>query len=226
VHRNAALGCILRGVPGEGLKVDMNFGSPPLGECFKAERRSGGRRSGKGIPGQLTAQQPRESRFQLFFGKKLLGRSRLPRRVVVDLAIEQKLRSVDEYLGGRLAGVNGNELDARALLISEFNVHGIEGMPAGPWAVNGTMVTRPIIAVARPKMDAAQARPIILPEICAGNPALKPKLNPGGSHEDSSPSESPEFRYRACRVLYRPEAEHTVYRLASATAFPVSCAAI
>jgi hypothetical protein len=86
--------------------------------------------------GELAAEEPGESGFQLFLGKELLRPGRGRRRVVIYLTIEQKLGCVDEHLGGRFAGVDSNELEARALLVVEINVHGVKAMLAGYRAVN------------------------------------------------------------------------------------------
>ena len=67
----------------------------------------------------------REPRLEFLFGEELLGWSRSPRREVVRVAIEQKLRCVDENLGGRFPGVDRNKFDPRALLVTQFDVHGL-----------------------------------------------------------------------------------------------------
>jgi len=72
----------------------------------------------------LAAEETGQPRGHLFLGEELLGRGRLRRGVVVNLAIEQELRGVDEHADRGLAGVNGNELDAGALFVSEIDFHG------------------------------------------------------------------------------------------------------
>lgn len=119
------------------------------------------------------AEEPLESQCERIFGEELLRPGPWRRRVVVHLAIEQKLGRVDEYLGGGFAGVNGDEVDAGALLEVEVKFHGIKAMPRSPGAVNGTLVTSAIfLRWAVPDGDTASTdlrKPIILHEICAGN---------------------------------------------------------
>lgn len=91
-------------------------------------------------------EEPSESPCQRILGEKLLRPGLGRRREVVRLAIEQKLCRVDEDLSGGLAGVNGDELDAGALLEVEVKFHGIKAMPRSPRAVNGTLVTSAIFS--------------------------------------------------------------------------------
>ena len=119
------------------------------------------------------AEEPGESQLQRILGEELLRPGPWRRRVVVCIAIEQKLCCVDEYLGWGFTAVNGDELDARALLEVEVKFHGIKAMPRSPRAVNGTLVTSAIfLRWAVPDGDSASTdlrKPIILHEICAGN---------------------------------------------------------
>ena len=71
------------------------------------------------------AQQAGEPGLKLVFREELLRGRRFPRREVVRVAVHQELGCIDEDLGGRPPGMDRDEFDPVALIVSEFEVHGL-----------------------------------------------------------------------------------------------------
>ena len=90
----------------------------------------------------LAAEEAGEAGFEGFVGKELLGGRGIAGWVVVGFAVEQELGGIGEHLGGRSTGVDGDELDAGALVVSEIDIHGVKAMLWGVGSVNRTLVTR------------------------------------------------------------------------------------
>ena len=73
----------------------------------------------------LVVEKPFKSGGELFFGDEFLGGSGARRGIVVSVAVEQKLCSIDEYLSARLTRMDRDELDLRHLVVIQINVHAI-----------------------------------------------------------------------------------------------------
>ncbi len=71
----------------------------------------------------LVAQHLREALFQLLAGERRGRLVLFENGRGAGVAIDERLGRLDEDLGGRLAGVEGDELDLRALVGGENQVH-------------------------------------------------------------------------------------------------------
>jgi hypothetical protein len=80
--------------------------------------------------------------------------------------IEQRLRSLDQHLGGWFPGVDRDQFEPRALLVVQVNVHVLKRMRWGPGPVNRTLVTSAVIWRGLAQKGTGD---IILRDIRAGN---------------------------------------------------------
>jgi len=70
-------------------------------------------------------QQLREPRVQLLFAEELLRLRRVTPIAASRIAVQQKHRRLGQELGGGLAGVDRDELDPRALLEIQIDIHAV-----------------------------------------------------------------------------------------------------